>query len=151
MFWDLWVDIYYTVLGFVFSIVAGLLIGPITNALRGETGGRGWITRLQGSVEQVMYTASYMLGSPEFIAVWLGVKTATQWQAWTRHTRPDSLFDELLAPYLLGNALSVTLAVTASLTIQWAIRGDVHALLAPVLVFAGILVIRIWVRIRTGL
>jgi hypothetical protein len=70
-----------------------------------------------GSVEQFMYTASVLLGRPEFIGVWLALKAVGEWR-----TRRDEV-DVIGVPreytiFLIGNALSVIAGVATALLIQ---------------------------------
>ncbi len=136
--------LWHYIYGFGFSIVVGLLIGLVTDAVRGGESGHGWKTRIQGSVEQVLYTSSVLIGQPLFVAVWLGVKTAGQWQAWTGFRDQHAFFDKYLSPYLIGNALSVIVAVTGAKIIDWLATGHIFAWLAPAAVGFGILSLYLW-------
>jgi hypothetical protein len=132
------------VFGFGFSIVVGLLIGLVTDAMRGGESGHGWKTKIQGSVEQVLYTSSVLIGQPVFVAVWLGVKTAGQWQTWTGVRDQQAFSDKYLSPYLIGNALSIIVAITGAKIVQWSATGHIFAGLAPAAVGFGILSLYFW-------
>ncbi|MBI2174602.1 MAG: hypothetical protein HYU33_05345 [Candidatus Omnitrophica bacterium] len=141
---------WYSAAGFGFSTLGGLLIYGLTNTMREGTKGRGWKTMIQGSVEQIMYTGSYLFGKPEFIAIWLGVKTAAQWQAWTRYKDDGGSFDKLLSPYLAGNGLSIVMAITGALMINWAQRHSALAWIVPSVVLMGIFIIRLWASLASS-
>lgn len=140
--------LWYYIYGYGFSISVGLLIGLVTDAMRGGEPGRGWQTRMQGSVEQVLYTSLVLMRQPVFIALWLAVKTAVQWQDWAQHKDRSSLFDRYLSPYLVGNALSIIVAVTGGKIVDWSARGHYLAWLAPVAVGFGILSLFLWAEYR---
>jgi hypothetical protein len=54
-----------------------------------------------GIVERVLYTIAVIIGAYEWIAVWLAMKTAVQWDRWTGNLRVT------YNVFLLGNALSI--------------------------------------------
>ena len=129
------------ILGFGFSISVGLLIGFVTDTMRGEETDRGWKKRMEGSVEQVLYTSSLVIGQAVLIAAWLGIKTAAQWQGWTQ--RKD-FSDNYLSPYFVGNALSVVVAITGANMIKWSLAGHYFLWLAPATVGLAILCLFFW-------
>lgn len=129
------------ILGFGFSVSVGLLIGFVTDTMRGGETDREWQKRLEGSVEQVLYTSSVIIGQAVLIAAWLGIKTAAQWQGWTQ--RKD-LSDKYLCPYFVGNALSVVVAITGANMIEWSLTAHYFLWLAPVTVGLAILCLFFW-------
>ena len=61
-----------------------------------------------GIVERGLYTASLIIGAPEWIAVWLAAKVAVRWGGWQVKDRGAyNLF-------LIGNALSITFGLVGA-------------------------------------
>ncbi len=60
-----------------------------------------------------MYTASWVLGRPEFIAVWLAMKIAGNWGRWDNHR-------QLYHVFLVGNGLCILYGVVGGLFIEGA-------------------------------
>ena len=50
------------ILGFGFLIFMGLLVEFVTDTMRGGEKNREWQKRLEGSVEQVLYTSLVIIG-----------------------------------------------------------------------------------------
>lgn len=65
----------------------------------------GLPTALVGVCEAVLYPTSWLVGKPEFIGVWLALKTAAGWKLWQKETGPRAHFQM----FLIGNALSIVL------------------------------------------
>ena len=74
--------------------------------------------QLVGVVERVLYTTSWLLGHPEFIAVWLALKVAGQWNRWSedRDGIPGRAFYNV---FLIGSGLSILYGVTGALIVRW--------------------------------
>ncbi len=77
---------YYAVAYILAMAASPLLIGPIVAHLSRKYLGtkrglpqRGLADAI-GMTERVMYIASYVMGRPEFIAVWLVLKAAGEWR-----------------------------------------------------------------------
>ena len=123
-------------IGFVFStliggVMTGYLVGnmqqEITDYIQKEYPGMSnerirpfyWFSEVFGYVEIPMYTASYLLGKPEFIAVWLGVKILARWSL--PRTEEDKITDSRhrYYPVLVGNLLGVVYGVAGALVIRW--------------------------------
>ncbi len=78
-----------------------------------------WFPEVFGYIERPMYTASYLLGKPEFIGIWLGVKMLARWSL--PQTAEDKITDSRhrYYPVLIGNSLSVAYGVAGALVIKW--------------------------------
>ena len=143
------------VLGFVFSIVLGhyLIRKVLDRFYRGYEEGRtveNWRAGVVGLVERALYTTAFLLGSPEFIAIWLALKVAGQWERWkadwSSKARASELKDKkdtaraMYSGYLLGNALSIAYAIAGALFISNGIKCH----WAPALLPAASLLIATW-------
>jgi hypothetical protein len=80
-------------------------------------------------VERALYTTSWLAGFPEFVAIWLALKVAGQWDRWKQDvgtTLPAGASDPhsqdaaraTYTGYLLGNALSISFALVGGFTSQ---------------------------------
>ena len=104
-------DIWRTVLGFfVSTIVGALVLWLIMNKVfwpyiskKHKIQGRvsGSLTMMVGIVERASYTTAFIVGVPEWIAVWLAMKVAVGWRESQKRESPS---DNL---YLIGNLLSL--------------------------------------------
>jgi hypothetical protein len=56
-----------------------------------------------GFAEAILYPTALLSGQPEFIAVWLALKVAGQWNEWQRGYQGRARFNR----FLVGNALSI--------------------------------------------
>jgi len=109
-----------TLLGIISAFVVSIIIGdlgirPIRNEMyRGfeDTATQAWRPRAIGWLERFLYTATILAGFPEFIAIWLALKVAGQWERWKIDVgaspgRDPHRARATYATYLLGNGLSV--------------------------------------------
>jgi MFS family permease len=118
---------YYAVAYILAMAASPLLIGPIVAYLSRKYLGmkrglpqRGLADAI-GMTERVMYIASYLIGRPEFIAVWLVLKAAGEWRP-----RPDEKTETGIwigasseyTVFLIGNGLSVAVAVLIAVLMQ---------------------------------
>ena len=63
------------------------------------------VVRVLGILERILYTFSILMGFPQWIAVWLTLKTASRWPGWKEDKhRKYNIF-------LIGNAVSILFAV----------------------------------------
>lgn len=120
--------------GFGFSaLVGGWLIKPLLHEMHGKVNAYVRGTNPQyhiglreirpftsfpticGYIERPLYTASWLIGRPEFIGVWLVVKMAARW------TLPKDPLDSRhrYYPVLVGNLLSVLYGVVGAIVIKW--------------------------------
>src|SRR2546425_10452035 len=95
---------------------------PYTTLFRSLWRGMGWSGKadgfrphpehpqMVGLVERTLYTASWLLGQPEFIAVWLALKVAGQWSRWSevKNVQGKEMSGRaVFNTFLIGNAFSV--------------------------------------------
>jgi hypothetical protein len=78
-----------------------------------------------GMVERVMYTASILLGRPEFVAVWLAIKSVGEWRSEPGElpvigpsTEADVGVPKEYVVFLIGAASSVLVGVVTGLLVQ---------------------------------
>ena len=140
-------------LGYAYSVVLGgaVIKRTLDCFYIGYEQGRtveNWRAGVVGLVERTLYTTAFLLAFPEFIAVWLALKVAGQWERWKQDWSSKGRSDELKAKkdtsramysgYLLGNALSIAFGVTGALMIQRGLSGrwDVALILGLVVLAA---------------
>jgi len=107
---------------YLYSVLVGtLIITPVLDEFYcGHELGRStekWRSKLVGMVERALYTSSWLSGAPGFLAIWLALKVAGQWERWKadwssaqRRQEAQAKTDTsraMYAGYLLGNALSI--------------------------------------------
>jgi hypothetical protein len=151
--------------GYGFALIAGnyLLVFVMdrlwqktgaSRAVFGEPSMAARLPQLVGLVERSLYVASFQIGKPEFIAVWLALKVAGQWKLWEEGRTADGvelpgrLFYNL---FLIGSGLSIAYGTVGAQLIEY-IR-DKNWLLAVVLPSAlvlGTVVLQILARPSTG-
>ena len=113
---ELW-GLAYWAGGFFFSIVGGdllirFILYPLYEAVEDRQNyGSHWSARVCGWVERALYTASWVLGRPEFIAVWLAIKVAGTWQRWDNQR-------EIYNVFLVRNGLCILYGVVGGLFIE---------------------------------
>jgi len=95
-----------------------------------------WQVAAVGVIERTPYIMTLQIGRPEFIAVWLTLKTLVQARRWNEEDiNPGrAVYNNFLA----GSGLSIMYAFVASAVIQWAAgpsiqRDYVSAITAPVM------------------
>lgn len=91
---------------------------------------------LVGALERILYVASWLVAKPEFVGVWLLLKVAGGWKAWTDGqavpwTNHDGATSSrtvsgrhLLNVFLIGTALSLLNGFTWAMAIQWYVASD---------------------------
>ena len=100
-----------------------------------KKGHRNDLPALLGFLERTMYVAAWNVGHPEFIGIWMGLKVAGGWNAWTHGYEPKGAKDSngeqvrvngrhMFNTHLIGSALSAINSVTGALMTTWLIRGD---------------------------
>lgn len=115
------------VMGYGFSILGGhVFIKRVVRQMHRGLGTQGrphkWHGAAVGFLERAMYTASWHVGAPEFIAVWLGLKVAGRWEVW----RSGLEGEESRVPgrsiynvFLIGSGLSILYASVGALAPEW--------------------------------
>lgn len=72
-----------------------------------------WPPILVGFCESILYPTSFLVGKPEFIAIWLALKTAGQWKLWQEGHKDLYEGRRYFQMFLIGNALSVAFGLLA--------------------------------------
>ena len=72
-----------------------------------------FLPAILGAFEQLLYISVIVLGFPNFILIWLGVKTAGIWKVWADEN--DRLSYNT---FVIGNALSLIFAFYWSIVIR---------------------------------
>jgi hypothetical protein len=101
-----------------------------------EEKGLIWQASAVGFVERTLYTASWNVGKPEFIAVWLALKVASQWGRWSNGGKGvpgRSIFNV----FLVGSGLSILYAVVGAMIIKWLRDGNLWVTLIVSLILIG--------------
>ncbi len=65
---------------------------------------RGILTLPMGLVERLLYTTAFLLNQPGFVAVWLALKVASQWELWKGKERGT------YNVFLIGSGLSLIIS-----------------------------------------
>lgn len=120
--------------------------------IRGGTRKGETVSAIIGAVEGVMYLGAFIFNKPEFIALWLGLKTAVKWRHWEYdvpvpikgHKKPAWILGRIAYNlFLIGNGLVILVAATAWKTVQF-VRLDVtpklYALLTGILLVSVVLI-----------
>ncbi len=127
---------------FIAHIFLKLIVVQLWQSVDGkEYTDKRWIrlSASQGFVERILYTISFQLGYPEFIAVWLALKVASQWQKWSKKPGYNA--------FLVGSGLSITYAIVGALIIPWIRENDIRFLLVPIGLIAANLMMYAWIAI----
>lgn len=105
-----------------------------------------WQASLVGITERFLYIGSLQFERPEFIAIWLTLKTIAQSRRWTQaKTVPGRA---IYNTFLIGNALSIGFSFVAFAGMQWALgvdwdRKTLLALVVPI-TFWLLVMIQYW-------
>lgn len=115
-------------------LLGQLIIAKTINTLRKKLDlEEKWLTNsaILGLIEGFLYLAALVVWKPEFIAVWLGLKTVIRWYHWERIVsvkRGDkevTVFGrDLYNIFLIGNALVIVFAATGWKLIQHASKDE---------------------------
>jgi hypothetical protein len=75
-----------------------------------------WLVFFSGFLEVILYGGSFLIGKPEFIILWIGVKTALKWDR--KPVRELDINDTdrrgMYHSFLLGTALNIVLGYLAA-------------------------------------
>ena len=95
-----------------------------------------------GILERFLYTASWYIGEPGFIVVWLGLKVAGSWQGWSQGQKIQGQIvvsgQSLFNVFLLGSGLSLAYAIVGALLIKWIMTCQGWSALFAVLSLIGV-------------
>ena len=72
-----------------------------------------WMTGLLGILERGMCVAAWFLGYPQFIGIWLSIKTVGSWGRW--RDEAEGRFSN----FLFLTALSISIAVAMAIITEW--------------------------------
>ena len=89
-----------------------------------------------GLVERTLYTASWLVARPEFIAVWLAIKTVSDWTAW-REDQEGIPGRAIFNVVLIGSGLSILWASVGAFVVTCLQNGDLADALACVAALAA--------------
>lgn len=107
-----------------------------------------WLPRILGCVERALYVASFQLGKPEFIGVWLALKVAGGWKRWTEDKEHKGRIITGRAVYnifLIGNALSIAYAAVGAKLVEWCSKQEwLFVIGGPVCLFLATLALFCW-------
>lgn len=67
---------------------------------------RTWQAKTIGTIDRVLFLLSFLLETPEFIGLWLGIKTVSQYKRWSDDEPGRATFNI----FLTGNGLSILYA-----------------------------------------
>ncbi len=148
-------------IGYTFSILAGHLFTHLVvveawkrlvggdndvSALRGDS----WFTEALSVLERTLYTASWQLGKPEFVAVWLALKVGGQWKRWSEDQplgERKILGRAIYTIFLLGNGLSLLYAIVGASLIERLTNSEwLPAIALPLILIVGTLVLWLWAK-----
>jgi hypothetical protein len=79
-----------------------------------------WQTITIGIIERSLYLTAILIGKPEFIAVWLTLKTVSQSKRWSENHFGRAIYNN----FLVGNSLSILFAFAGAGIIQWTVGSD---------------------------
>jgi hypothetical protein len=118
---------HYYLIGYAFAIICSLLIirlvvDTMWEELRikwkQDIRPYEWHARAVGVVDSALYVTSWLLGVPEFIAVWLAFKVAGLWIKWQGDTR-NNVGRAIYNIFIIGNGLSIAYATSGAMIIKW--------------------------------
>jgi len=99
-----------------------------------------WQTAVVGISERTLYIASVQVGRPEFIALWLTLKTVARSRRWTQESSVPgrAIYNNFLA----GNAMSILYSLVAAGGIEWSVgprslRNETLAIAVPTALLLG--------------
>jgi hypothetical protein len=123
----------YSFAGYGFALLFGtVLVSLLSNELWRLIGVREkkqdsplhspTLAKIIGIFERVLYVASWQIGKPEFIGLWLVLKTAGGWKGWAEDRKiGDRTISarHVFTLFLIGSGLSLMYAVIGALIIGW--------------------------------
>ncbi len=101
-----------------------LVMHLMWEVLRSQAGARSsegsvhpneWQTFTIGVIERALYLTSIVVRKPEFIALWLTLKTVSQSSRWSKDDSGRAIYNN----FLVGNGLSILFAFAGAGIIQW--------------------------------
>jgi hypothetical protein len=92
-----------------------------------------------GMLERALYAASWQVGRPEFVLVWLALKVSGQWK-WSDDlpTRPARA---VLNLFLIGNGFSLAYAIVGAKLVEFLDHRDTMAAIA---LPSAVVIVTVW-------
>ena len=124
-------------------------IGVLTKTQR-----RNDLPLITGAIERVLYIGAILLGHPEFIAFWIGLKAAGSWKAWTEGvslSRRKSVIisgRSIFGLFIIGSAISLMHAIGGFILIKWLNAETLKAVTAAGIIFLHTITIQFVLCIR---
>jgi hypothetical protein len=145
--YTIWNQINSYLIGFLFSVViAHFLIRLTVKALwkaidPTQYSKKNWMlsSEIQGYIERLLYTIAFSIAQPEFIAVWLALKVASQWKHWSEN--------QGFNVFLVGSGLSILYSFTGAKIIVWINEQSWQMLYVPVLILVFNLILFVRIKI----
>lgn len=107
-----------------------------------------------GVVERSLYTASWQLGKPEFIGIWLVLKVAGQWGGWSEDRKVGEkrvLGRAVYNVFLIGNAFSLAYGVVGALMAEWIRTREYDLAVAiPFVLLVATGIFTLWARLENA-
>lgn len=153
----LFVYLFFTIFaGFIISAIIDAFYKFMFNNAKESTVRPGYeLSMLSGIIERSVYITSLLLGFPQFVAIWLGLKSAGVWNHW--HSPKDLVESNKKAGrsgymiFLNGTALSLAFSVIGWKTIFWAKMGKFDFILIAIVLLlfcCGALSAVLWYKIK---
>lgn len=126
-------EILSIIIGYVFSLIIAFpltyyfahFLGKAINEFQGEKEYYRWTAALVGTIERLLYTSAVLVDQLNFIALWLAVKTVSQWRRWgekeessQKETNPYQERANFNS-YLINTGLSITYGVLGGKIPEW--------------------------------
>jgi len=107
-----------------------------------------YLPAVVGVLERILYVIAILAEAPEFIGVWLAIKTAGSWKGWSEgrdYPSGDGTEKKIVIPgrqefnlFLVGSAVSAICGVAGGYTIKWLFLGSMyHPTLVTVAIAIG--------------
>jgi|GEM_PF-2882496 len=121
----MWNITVYYIIGYAYSIGLGSLM---TSAFAQHTGRSideydtsekaryRWAAKLLGAIERLLYTTAIIMGENNFIALWLTLKTISQWEKWKG---ADEKSRANFNNFLSGTGLSLAYGILGGMVVKW--------------------------------
>jgi hypothetical protein len=79
-----------------------------------------WIVFFSGFFEILLYGGSFLVGKPEFIILWIGVKTALKWERKPKNEQDLNDVDRrgMYHSFLLGTALNIIFGYSSACLVE---------------------------------
>jgi hypothetical protein len=134
-----WLDISCWFVGFFYSIViGGLVISRIhhlnhLSLYKEKKYPMVWRVQVVGFIERALFTSSWLVGMPEFVAIWLALKIANRWEIFKYEFDNKNYFfqdnkkhmvSSLFESFLIGNGLSISFGIIGGLLITQMLQRE---------------------------